>query len=169
MRLATQSLEQGFSSESRRPFRRRLRSPLRDHPGSPPLTLLTFLACCAHYPPVDRIGARWLSCWRAPAPGSSRSVPPSPLPRRVGVHITAFGACTGFTRVTARRIARPPLVDFVARLRPARLPGLAARQLSNLTINYSSGSFPHWYSAPLGHTRKRLFHKKEPAAYELVG
>jgi hypothetical protein len=28
-------------------------------------------------PPVDRIGARWLSCWRAPAPGSSRSVLPS--------------------------------------------------------------------------------------------
>jgi hypothetical protein len=108
--------------------------------------------------PVDRIGARWLSRWRAPAPGSSRSVPPSPLPRRVGVHITAFGACTGFTRVTARRIARPPFVDFVARLRPARLPGPAARQLSNLTINYSSGSFPHWYSAPLGHTRKRLSH-----------
>jgi len=58
--------------------------------------------------PVDRIGARWLSRWRAPAPGSSRSVLPSPLSRRVGVHIAAFEACSGFTRVTARRIARPP-------------------------------------------------------------
>jgi hypothetical protein len=27
---------------------------------------------------------------------------------------------------------------------PAPFPGLAARQLSNLTINCSSGSFPHW-------------------------
>ena len=48
-------------------------------------------------------------------------------------------------------------VDFVTRLRHARLPEPAARQLSNLTIHYSSGSFPHWYSAPLGHTRFRLF------------
>ena len=43
-----------------------------------------------------------------PRRASSRSVLPSPLPRRVGVHIAAFGACSGFTRVTARRIARPP-------------------------------------------------------------
>jgi hypothetical protein len=33
---------------------------------------------------------------------------------------------------------------------------LTARQLSNLTINYSSGSFPHWYSAPEGHTQDYL-------------
>jgi len=64
------------------------------------------------------------------------------LPRRVGVHITAFGARSSFTRVTARRIARPPFVDFFARLRPARLPGPAARQLSNPTINDSSGPSP---------------------------
>src|ERR1039457_3557683 len=94
-----------------------------------------------------------------PAPGSSRSVLPSPLSRRIGIHIAAFGACSSFTRITARRIARPPCVDFVTRFRSAPLPGLTARQLSNLTINYSSGSFPHWYSAPLGHTRKRLPHK----------
>jgi hypothetical protein len=35
---------------------------------------------------------------------------------------------------------------------------LTARQLSNLTINYSSGSFPHWYSAPEGHTQDWLPH-----------
>src|SRR5438132_2484012 len=69
---------------------------------------------------------------------------PSPILRRVGVHIAAFEACSSFTRVTAREVARPPNVDFVARLRPDRLPNLTARQLSNLTINYSSGSFPHW-------------------------
>jgi len=34
---------------------------------------------------------------------------------------------------------------------PARpVPGPAARQLSNSTINYSSGSFPHWESSPFG-------------------
>jgi len=68
----------------------------------------------------------------------------SPVPRRVGVHIAAFGACSNFTRITARQIARPPKVDFVARFRQAWLPTPDARQLSNLTINYSSGSFPHW-------------------------
>ena len=51
---------------------------------------------------------------------------------------------SSFTRVTARRIARPPDADFVARFRSARLPGPTARQLSDLTMNYSSGSFPHW-------------------------
>ena len=76
--------------------------------------------------------------------GSSLSVLPSPLLRRVGVRIVAFGACSDFTHVTAPGIARPPCVDFVARLRPYPLPGLNARQLSNLTINCSSGSFPHW-------------------------
>src|SRR5207253_9565770 len=68
--------------------------------------------------------------------------------RHVGVrkriHIAAFEACSSFTRVTACQIARPPIVGFVTRFRSARLPGLTARQLSNLTINYSSGSFPHW-------------------------
>ena len=94
--------------------------------------------------PVDRMGARRLSLRRAPAPGSSPSVRPSPILRRVGVHIAAFEACSSFTRVTACQVARPPCVDFVARFRPAPFPGLAARQLSNLTINCSSGSFPHW-------------------------
>src|SRR5258708_31522611 len=94
--------------------------------------------------PVDQIGAYWLWSWRDPAPGSSRSTRPSPLIRRVGAHIVAFEACSSFTRVTAFKVARPPEVDFVARFQPNRLPGLTARQLSNLTINYSSGSFPHW-------------------------
>ena len=68
------------------------------------------------------------------------------------VHIVHFEACSSFTRITARQIARSPLaqdlkahyVDFVARFRSPRLPVPTARQLSNLTINCSSGSFPHW-------------------------
>jgi hypothetical protein len=75
--------------------------------------------------------------------GYSLSVQPSPLLRRVAVHMVAFGACSDFTHVTAPGIARPPCVDFVARLRPCRLPGLSARQLSNLMFWVIS-------SAPLG-------------------
>ena len=54
---------------------------------------------------------------------------PSPFDRRVGIRIVTFEACSGFTRVTARRIAQPPKVTFVTRLRPSQLPSRAARQL----------------------------------------
>ena len=47
---------------------------------------------------------------------------PSPFLRRVGVHDFTFGACSGFTRVTARWIAQPPKAAFVTRLRPSQLP-----------------------------------------------
>src|SRR5436309_3106062 len=39
---------------------------------------------------------------------ASLSAQPSPPYHRVGVHITTFEACSGFSRVTARWIARPP-------------------------------------------------------------
>src|SRR5215469_18439976 len=54
---------------------------------------------------------------------------PSPNGRRVGIRIVTFEACSGFTRVTARRIAQPPKATFVTRLQPYRLPGRVARQL----------------------------------------
>src|ERR1019366_8416387 len=54
---------------------------------------------------------------------------PSPNGRRVGIRIVTFEACSGFTHVTARRIAQPPKAAFVTRLQPCRLPGRAARQL----------------------------------------
>jgi hypothetical protein len=38
-----------------------------------------------------------------------------------------YKACSGFTRVTARRIAQPPKAAFVTGLRRSRLPGHAAR------------------------------------------
>jgi hypothetical protein len=44
-----------------------------------------------------------------------------------------YKACSGFTRVTARRIARPPKVTFVARLRPDQSPDRVARQLPDLS------------------------------------
>src|SRR5205809_8125112 len=54
---------------------------------------------------------------------------PSPNGRRVGIRIVTFEACSGFTHVTARRIAQPPKAAFVTRLQPFRLPSRAARQL----------------------------------------
>ena len=45
------------------------------------------------------------------------------------IRIAFFEACSGFTRVTARRIAQPPKAAFVTRLRPGQLPGQTARQL----------------------------------------
>jgi hypothetical protein len=60
---------------------------------------------------------------------ASPLVQPSPNGRRVGIRIVTFEACSGFTRVTARRIAQPPKVTFVTRLQPCQLPSRAARQL----------------------------------------
>jgi hypothetical protein len=54
---------------------------------------------------------------------------PSPNGRRVGIRIVTFEACSGFTHVTAHRVAQPPKAAFVTRLQPFRSPGRAARQL----------------------------------------
>jgi len=55
-------------------------------------------------------------------------VRPSPSVRWVGVRIGSFEACSGCTRVTARRIAQPPKAAFVTRLRPGQSPSRIARQ-----------------------------------------
>ena len=60
---------------------------------------------------------------------------PSPNGRRVGIRIVTFEACSGFTRITARRIAQPPKATFVTRLQPGRLPDQAARQLPDLSTS----------------------------------
>ncbi len=64
---------------------------------------------------------------------ASLSVLPSPLFRRVGIRIITFEACSGFTHVTARWIAQPPMAAFVTRLRPRQLPGEIARLLPDLS------------------------------------
>ena len=71
--------------------------------------------------PADRMGA-FVDCFpiRAAFPVFCR---------RVGFRISTFGACSGFTHVTARRIAQPPKEAFVTRLRSSRLPDRTARQL----------------------------------------
>ena len=88
--------------------------------GSPPITRITLPACRAHYPG----GPSGCICRLLPHPRG--------LPRNSGGSASTtvtFEACSGFTRVTARRIAQPPKAAFVTRLRPARLPSQAARQL----------------------------------------
>ena len=59
------------------------------------------------------------------------------LPRswRVGIRNCTFEACSGFTRVMAHRIARPPKAVFVTRLRPHQFSGDAARQLPVLSTS----------------------------------
>ena len=94
--------------------------------------------------PVDRIRCLLVVELRDPARVSSLPVQPSPFVRRVGVHDFTFEACSSFTRVTACKVAHPPYVGFIARLRPNQFPGSDARKLSNPTNNYLSGSFPHW-------------------------
>src|SRR6266851_1882940 len=67
---------------------------------------------------------------------------PSPNGRRVGIRIVTFEAFSGFTHVTARRIAQPPKATFVTRLQPCRLPARAARQLpdQSTTLRVESSS-----------------------------
>ena len=60
---------------------------------------------------------------------------PSPNGRRVGIRIVTFEACSGFTLVTAHRIAQPPKATFVTRLQPSQLPNQAARQLPDLSTS----------------------------------
>ena len=59
-----------------------------------------FHACCRHYPG----GTCRCMC---------RSLPdrwqPSPFSWRVGFRIARFGACSAFTRVAARMVAKPPV------------------------------------------------------------
>ena len=122
------------SQTGRRPFRRRSGPRPPTSPEPPSLTQITFPACRAQYPGgPDQVLVGWQL--RVPARVSSLSVLPSPLPGRVGVHITTFEACSSFTRVTACRVAHPPYVGFIARLRPCRLPGSDARKLPSSTNN----------------------------------
>ena len=77
---------------------------------------------------------------------------PSPNGRRVGIRIVTFEACSGFTHVTARRIAQPPKATFVTRLQPCQLPSRAARQLpdqsTTIRVESSSTDVPRLWGAP---------------------
>jgi hypothetical protein len=112
-------------------------------PGVPPLAQTTFPACRAHYP--DGPNPVHVSV-------TSRPVLPSPLFRRVCVHDFTFEACSSFTHVTACKVAQPPKVALVTRLRPDPLPAQAACQLPDLPTTIWVGFSPTGGSAPLGRT-----------------
>ena len=100
--------------------------------GSPPMTTnhLSVMpkACFARWPcPLPR------RIERVRVSIASPLMQPSPNGRRVGIRIVTIEACSGFTHVTAHRIAQPPKATFVARLQPGRLPAQAARQLPDLS------------------------------------
>ena len=86
---------------------------------------------------------------------ASPSVRPSPFCRRVGIRVSTFEACSGFTHVTARRIAQPPKAAFVTRLQPVRLPVRVARQLpeqsTTLRVDPSSTGNPRLRGAQNKH------------------
>lgn len=68
--------------------------------------------------------------------------PRMPFLRGVGIHDFTFQACSSFTRVTACRVARPPCVAFVTRLRRTRLAGRAACQLPDSPTSICVGLPP---------------------------
>jgi hypothetical protein len=78
------------------------------------VTRTAFPACRLHYPG----GPGRCACWLLPC-----RCKPSPINRRVSVRIKSFEACSEFTRVTARKLARPPKAAFVTELPPNQLPG----------------------------------------------
>ena len=63
---------------------------------------------------------------------SSPLMQPSPNGRRVGIRIGTFEGFSGFTHVTARRIAQSPKATFVTRLQPSGYP---AEPLVSYQIN----------------------------------
>src|ERR1700732_4887515 len=83
---------------------------------------------------------------------ASPLIQPSPNGRRVGIRIVTFEACSGFTPVTALRIAQPPKAAFVTRLQPCRLPGRTARQLPDQSTTLWVESSSTSESAPSGRT-----------------
>jgi hypothetical protein len=93
--------------------------------------------------PVDRFGSRWLSVQRAPAPGlfPIRTAFPDLVPGR-HPHCSFRGLLKLYAYYGLPDCSPTFPWTSLARFRPPPLPVLAARQLSNLTINYSSGSFP---------------------------
>jgi hypothetical protein len=102
-------------------------------PGYPAITQITFLACRAHYPGGSN---RCLSI-------SSLSVLPSPVNGRVGIRDFTFEACSGFTHVTACRIARPPNGGLYpeASTRPVAQP---TRSVATMPTDiYMGGFFLH--------------------------
>src|SRR5437868_7991662 len=91
-------------------------------PGLPNLRRPLFLHAVLSTP-VDRTGA-----WSVSSPFAR----PSPVNRRVGIHNFTFEACSGFTRVTACKVAARPTADSCpeASTRPVTRPDRSVATMS---------------------------------------
>jgi hypothetical protein len=107
---------------------------------------VSLLALATDQLPLAQAGSR------SSLPIASPLTRPSPFCRRIGIRSSTFEACSGFTHVTARRIAQPPTAVFVTRLRSGRSPDQTARQLpeqsTTLWMEPSSTGDPRHRGAP---------------------
>ena len=108
---------------------------------SPPITRTTFPTCRAHYPG----GSSGCACRLLPA--LVGAFPKWQEGRHPHCH---FRGLHRLHSVTARRIAQPPKVTFVTRLRPSQLPDQAARQLPDLSTIIRVESSSTGVSRPRG-------------------
>ena len=104
------------------------------HRASRVASIPLFHACCHQYPG----GTRRCVC---------RSLPdrcqPSPNLRRVGFRIARFGACSAFTRVTARMVAKPPLAArYIGVLQTTSLPPSSAPTATGWSDSCRAGFAP---------------------------
>jgi hypothetical protein len=72
--------------------------------------------------------------------GAGQQETPSPNGRRVGIRIVTFEACSGFTHVTARRIAQPPTGDLCHEA-PTHSVTRTSRLSATGSIDNSPGGF----------------------------
>src|SRR5262249_14714755 len=73
---------------------------------------------------------------------------PSPNGRRVGIRIDTFEACSGFTRVTARRIAQPPRGDLCHEAPALPVTQPSRSSASGPIDNFPGGTLLHLYERP---------------------
>ena len=66
---------------------------------------------------------------------------PSLLCREVGVHHNTFGACSGFTRITARGFAREPFAPFPPEASPPRITPLRGSVATELNRQLPQRNF----------------------------
>jgi hypothetical protein len=137
---------------------------------SPPITRTTFPTCRAHYPG----GSSGCACRLLPA--LVGAFPKWQEGRHPHCH---FRGLHRLHSVTARRIAQPPKVTFVTRLRPSQLPDQAARQLPDLStiirvessstgVSRPRGALPAADSCSAANgTVIRLPRQREPASREV--
>ena len=93
-----------------------------------------FHACCRHYP------GGTCRCVRRSLPDRCQ---PSPISRRVGFRIKRFGACSAFTRVAARMVAKPPLATrCIGVLQTMSLPPSSAPTATGWSDSCRAGFAP---------------------------